>query len=223
MTARLAANKKASVSNAIVTRRAALGDLVNRTDKLQNVAADPKKPSQIAENGKAFVNGLDLKKVKARVDTHWTNEPIQRKPLTRSNSLRSTGITNSGSGSGSGSTNGTSALVGIPKLVRTRALETDSVKHVTFKRTTLKQEKPKSQENHVPKVRSPTRAQSGITIPKVSNALEVANKKATVSEIGRYVQKPLATVHPTKLSDKKEVAALPRFSHSENLLNQVQT
>lgn len=110
--------KKAVLTSSTATRRPALGNLVNRTEKAR-VLHDkkPTNPNGSNEN----IGVIDLKNVKARVDTHWKNEPL-RKPLSRSNStvkkasltsINSIGSTNSG-----------------PKLVKTKSIETATLKEV---------------------------------------------------------------------------------------------
>lgn len=77
-----------------VNRRAALGDLA--TNRARGVV-DVKKSSQIVSNEKSTVTTttIDLKNVKPRVDTHWTNEPIRR-TSSRNNSTSRTSANSSG-------------------------------------------------------------------------------------------------------------------------------
>lgn len=99
-------------------RRPALGNLVNRTDRR---ILNDKKPIHTNSNENVNAAGsIDLKNVKARVDTHWKNEPL-RKPLLRNNSVKKASLTSIGT---IGSTNSG------PKLVKTKAIETATVKEV---------------------------------------------------------------------------------------------
>lgn len=108
-----------TTSTAAAARRPALGNLVNRTDKAR--VLNDKKAATNQNNSNENVSGaVDLKNVKARVDTHWKNEPI-RKQLTRNNSSlkKQTSITSSSAL--------TSAHLG-PKLVKTKTIETATLK-----------------------------------------------------------------------------------------------
>lgn len=110
--------KKAVLTSSTATRRPALGNLVNRTDKTR-VLNDKKASNQNGSNENIGV--IDLKNVKARVDTHWKNEPL-RKPLSRSNStVKKTSLTSINT---IGSTNSG------PKLVKTKSIETATLKEV---------------------------------------------------------------------------------------------
>lgn len=148
--------KKTALSTATTTttRRAALGNLANRTDKTR-VLNDKKLVSQNSTD-------IDLKNVKARVDTHWKNEPL-RKPMLRNNSKVS--LTSIGS-------NG-SAQPG-PKLVRTKSTETATVKEVKII------DKPliKRQDSTLTR-----RAKVATILPKTANSAELAKKKITTIKI----------------------------------------
>lgn len=109
--------KKTVVTTSTATRRPALGNLVNRTDKAR-VLNDKKAASQNGSNESSGT--IDLKNVKARVDTYWKNEPL-RKPLARSNSVRKASLTSLTSNGSTGSG---------PKLVKTKTTETAVLKEV---------------------------------------------------------------------------------------------
>lgn len=112
--------KKATTISTATTRRAALGNLVNRTDKPRNIN-DKKVTNQ--SNSSENVNhtgGIDLKNVKPRVDTHWKNEPL-RKPASRTNSVRKASLT---------SVPSIASVQSGPKLVKTKTIETASLKEV---------------------------------------------------------------------------------------------
>lgn len=104
-----------TASAAAATRRPALGNLVNRTDKARIL--NDKKVASAANGTTDNTNGtIDLKNVKARVDTHWKNEPI-RKQLSRNNSIKKQ-LPNPSLNS----------LTSAPKLVRTKTIETATLK-----------------------------------------------------------------------------------------------
>lgn len=116
--------KKTVLTTTTAVRRPALGNLVNRTDK-SRVLNDKKVPNQTGTNENSGV--LDLKNVKARVDTHWKNEPL-RKPVSRSNSVKKSSLTSINSiGSG-------------PKLVKTKTTETATLKQAKLVPTVLKRQ-----------------------------------------------------------------------------------
>lgn len=117
---------KKTITTVTTTRRAALGNLVNRTDKTRNLN-DKKVTNQSNSSENVNQSGaIDLKNVKPRVDTHWKNEPL-RKPVLRTNSLIKAPLTSvNRSGIGSDSTSVQSG----PKLVKTKTIETASVKEV---------------------------------------------------------------------------------------------
>lgn len=107
------------------TRRPALGNLLNRTDKAR-VLNDKKAINPNGSNENCNLTngtGIDLKNVKARVDTHWKNEPL-RKPasLARNNSIQKTSVT--------GITTLASNTHSGPKLVKAKTSETATLKSV---------------------------------------------------------------------------------------------
>lgn len=142
--AAIAGLKKTTVtSTSTTTRRAALGNLVNRTDKPRAVN-DKKAISNSNENLKG---GIDLKNVKARVDTHWKNEPV-RKPI----SVSKPSITSIGS---------TGSIQSGPKLVKTKVIETAIIKEVKIEKpmplkrqdsTLTRRLKPVSSTTSIPKI-----------------------------------------------------------------------
>ncbi|XP_031641114.1 G2/mitotic-specific cyclin-B [Contarinia nasturtii] len=141
------------------TRRAALGNLVNRTEK-SRILNDKKLISQnSAEN---IPNTIDLKNVKARVDTHWKNEPL-RKPLLRNNSVSKTSITSIGS-NGSGQSG--------PKLVRVKSTETATLKEVKIEKPVMKR-----QDSTLTR-----RAKLATILPKTANSSEILKKKVPTNK-----------------------------------------
>lgn len=98
-----------------MTRRPALGNLVNRADKARIV---PDKKATANANATNDSGAIDLKNVKARVDTHWKNEPI-RKQLSRNNSLKKAPLT---------SVNGSTSALAGPKLVKIKTTQTATLK-----------------------------------------------------------------------------------------------
>lgn len=111
-----------TTTTAAATRRPALGNLVNRTDKARVVLND-KKAAATNQNGSnessSGGGGVDLKNVKARVDTHWKNEPI-RKQLSRNNSIKKQpSIT---------SINALTSAQPGPKLVKAKTSETATLR-----------------------------------------------------------------------------------------------
>lgn len=91
---------------------------------------------------------IDLKNVKPRVDTHWTNQPA-RKPLSRNDSIKKPLVT------------GISATIGQPKLVKAKSIETATIKEVKLVKRTKSPERTstlKRQENPLirRKVSAPT-------------------------------------------------------------------
>lgn len=106
------------------TRRPALGNLVNRTDKARVLndkkAINPNGSNESCNSTNA--SAIDLKNVKARVDTHWKNEPLRKPSVTRNNSMKKTSVT--------GITTLVSNTNSGPKLVRAKTSETATLKSV---------------------------------------------------------------------------------------------
>lgn len=112
--------KKAVLTTSTAIRRPALGNLVNRSDKAR--VLNDKKPTN-PNGSNENIGAIDLKNVKARVDTHWKHEPL-RKPVARSNStVKKTSIT---------SINAIGTTQSGPKLVKAKTTETATVKEVKF-------------------------------------------------------------------------------------------
>lgn len=115
--------KKTTTTTSTATRRPALGNLVNRTDKARPLN-DKKVTNSNGSNencNSAGGTGIDLKHVKARVDTHWKNEPLRKPTVTRNNSIKKSSLT------------GISSLVSQnsgPKLVKIKTTEAATVKEV---------------------------------------------------------------------------------------------
>lgn len=103
----------------MTTRRAALGDLANRTDRPRGLI-DVKKVTNhtgLVDVSSATQAPIDLKNVKARVEC-W-NSQAGRKPLSRNGSLTKPSIT------GVSATNQAG-----PKLVKAKSTETATIKEV---------------------------------------------------------------------------------------------
>lgn len=108
-----------TATNVGTTRRAALGDLANKTKTVNSGLIKVEKGS--------IDHTKDLKDVKPRVDTRWaSNAAALKKPLTRSNSIK-TSIPK---------VMVTSSSEDGPKLVRTRSSSIAVKEVVTFKSKT---------------------------------------------------------------------------------------
>lgn len=101
----------------VTTRRAALGDLANRTDRARGLI-DVKKVANHNGAPENVLAPIDLKNVKPRVDTHWANQPA-RKPLSRSDSIKKPLVSGA-----------TASIHAGPKLVKAKSTETATVKEV---------------------------------------------------------------------------------------------
>lgn len=103
---------KKTVFTSTATRRPALGNLLNRTDK-SRVLVDKKAAAQTGSNENFHAGTVDLKNVKARVDTHWKNGPLLRNNSVKKSSLTGTAVASVQSG---------------PKLVKAKTSETAILK-----------------------------------------------------------------------------------------------
>lgn len=151
---------------------------------------------------------IDLKKVKPRVDTHWTNQPA-RKPLARGDSLKKpVGL------------GATAAIHAGPKLVKTKSTETATVKEVKLikkvdnfeKQSTVKRQettnsllrrKVSATTTTSTTVQSNTRtsiqshgssgkiAEKKALMPSKSNELKVQMQEPSIAKIG-YIAEPPA-------------------------------
>lgn len=112
--------KKSILTTTAATRRPALGNLMNQTDRSRQI--NDKKINNSNESCNTLIKpSIDLKNVKARVDSHWKNEPSRKAVVSRNNSIRKA------SGTGiSGLPNTNSG----PKLVKTKTTETATLKEV---------------------------------------------------------------------------------------------
>lgn len=199
--------KTGLITTTAATRRPALGNLVNRTDKAR-VLNDKKitNPNGSNENcNSANGTGIDLKNVKARVDTHWKNEPLRKASVSRNNSIKKTSVT------------GISSLPSTnsgPKLVRTKTTETATLKEVKLvdKSAVLK------------------RQDSTLTRRKV---ITTTTKTGTVDTSKRTVIRTKSTDSEGDVASSKVIADVPviqsRFrpptfaSYSNGLINGVST
>lgn len=178
-------------------QRAALGDLANKTARTVNSGLIKINGDQKACNENIIVK--DLKTVKPRVDTRWTNQP-SRKPLTRSTSTSQSNILK-------GSVAATVAEG--PKLVRTRSTSTAVKKEaciVNIKADAAKIEK-KSDEKRTIKREDSNLSKKVISKIRSSTHEAIAIATAEV----KVPPKPL----PNYESIQNE------HSHSRDLLNKV--
>lgn len=131
--------------------------MVNRAEKPRAVN-DKKAINNSNENLKG---GIDLKNVKARVDTHWKNEPV-RKPI----SVRKASITSIGS---------TGTIQSGPKLVKTKVTETAVVKEVKIEKPMPLKRQDSTLTRRLKTVSSTT------SIPKVQGKGQLIRTKSTES------------------------------------------
>lgn len=200
-----------------LTRRPALGNLVNRAPKPNAVVAEPLKKSVIVNTENDYHPVLvDLKKVKPRVDTHWT------KPVTRSTTLKAAINVKA--------TETSSVLTAAPKLVKTRTTTTASIKEVKYvsstKTTTAvaKKEKSNSPVRQVSIKREESNL-SGKTLTKIrtSAAKLVAAKTANVLKV-KVSNSDVAIKKKVQTSVEPKVEAVEsnyRPAHSANMLGEV--
>lgn len=207
-----------------LTRRPALGDLVNRAPKPNAAVAEPTKKGVTVntENENIPIAGIiDLKKVKPRVDTHWT------KPMTRSNSIKTATVPSNAK------VEATSALAAGPKLLKARTTTTASIREVKYISTTkatavaVKKEKSKSPDRPVIKRQESNLSRKSLTkIRSTSTTTVVAVKTENISNvkasdgnaaIRKKVQAPksIESVAPIVQSTNYYSA------HSANMLGQV--
>lgn len=160
------ANKKADAVNT-ATRRPVLGNLLNRTDKARLLndkkitTATTAGSNEICQlSGSAAA--IDLKNVKARVDTHWKSDLPRRPNVARTNSVKA-----SSSVAGIASVLGPANNSG-PKLVRTKATETAILKEVKLVDKTDRSAQLKRQDSTLTrrKVVTTTKTTGTITIVK---------------------------------------------------------
>lgn len=182
-------NKKGDAITTAPTRRPALGnlgkDLGNRTDKarlLNDKKTTATAAISVGSNENYPINGsasiVDLKNVKPRVDSHWKNELPARRPL----------VTRTSSGKLPLSAANSSA----PKLVRTKATETATVKEVKLVDKTDRSAQLKRQD-------------STLTRRKV---VTTTVKKATAATTGIItIVKKTATATHSKSSDTDSVSS----------------
>lgn len=251
----MAATKKdtAGVSTTVTTRRPALGELVNRTHKTNqnNIVIDAKKTTTTTTHQSSTENEnlssviVDLKKVKPRVDTHWSKatQPT-RKIVTRSSSLRSnsgTSVTQPTANPPLVATAAVNAISG-PKLLRAKSSTTATlreVKYVTSNRTSTRTEKSKSPERNA---KSRTGSVSSVSIRSetiTSNKISIGNASKNVRK-GSFETKSIkqeavvtttttttTTATNTTDDDKislQDVKVLPQIqAHSTNMLCEVST
>lgn len=201
------------------TRRPALGDLVNRAPKPNAAVAEPTKKGVTVhtENENIPVAGIiDLKKVKPRVDTHWT------KPMTRSNSIKSI--------SSNVKVEATSSLAAGPKLLKARTTTTASIREVKYITTTkatavvAKKEKSKSPDRPVIKRQESNLSKKSLT--KIRSNATVAPKAEPISNVkisdGNAAIKKKVQAPKTIQSVLPVVQSTNYYSaHSANMLGHV--
>lgn len=176
--------KTALTTTTTATRRAALGNLANRVDKPRLVNEKKVTTNSILSENVNPAAAIDLKNVKARVDTHWKNEPL-RKPVLRTNSVRKASITSIGS---NGSTNSG------PKLVKTKSIETATVKEVKLI------DKPivmKRQDSTLTRRAKAATGSIKTSIPKIGKN-QLIRTKSTDSEPDSQSAKLITVVPPAK-------------------------
>lgn len=201
-----------------LTRRPALGDLANRAPKSNAGVVEATKKSVILNTENEFVPApgiVDLKKVKPRVDTHWT------KPITRSHSLKTAAI--------SVNTKTESTIAAEPKLLKARTTTTASIKSVKYITTTkpaavvAKKEKSKSpvaikrQESNLSR-KSLTKIRSATTATAIAAKAENARSSGSGSDSDAAIKKKS---QPQKSIESQQPVVLTKKSHSANMLGQV--
>lgn len=201
-----------------LTRRPALGDLVNRAPKSNAAVAEPTKKGVISNTDNENVPTLgivDLKKVKPRVDTHWT------KPMTRSNSIKTSTI------SGNVKIEATSSIASGPKLLKARTTTTATIKEVkyvsTVKTIAVKKEKSKSPDRPAIKRQESNLTKKSLTKIRSSNTTSmVAAKIETKTNDGNAAIKKKVPIQNTIESELPVVYATNNYpAHSANMLDQV--
>lgn len=192
----MVANKKAiSVNTAI--RRPALGNLGNRTDKAR-LLNDKKVTTLTGSNENCQLSGsatvVDLKNVKPRVDTHWKSELPRRPIVTRTSSVKLASSTSSSSSTGIASILGPANNSG-PKLVRTKATETATLKEVKLVDKTDRSALLKRQDSTLTrrKVVTATKKTGTITIVKKTATHAKSNDSENVSA-SATVTAPIKTI-----------------------------
>lgn len=238
------AKKDALTSTQTATRRPALGDLVNRALKSNNII-DPKKTIGQSENENNAGTVIDLKKIKPRVDTHWAKtaqQPI-RKIVTRSSSLRSTS-----NGVGQQTTTAiTNALPSNsiagngPKLLRTKTTTTAQVrevKYITSTKAFVRTDKSKSPEKPMissnrSKIRTASTSSTTVSIKSGSITSKVGidngmRKEQKVSYDANVVeQQAVISAVADSTNDKAEFKFIQNelvsdvHAHSSNMLHEV--
>lgn len=201
-------------------RRPALGDLANRAPK-PNVAAagEPTKKGVALNNetenvGTAIIAGIDLRKVKPRVDTHWT------KPITRSHSIKTSAILSK--------TDATSTIASGPKLVKTRTATTATLREVKFVNANAivpKKEKSKSPDRPVIKRQESNLTKKSLTKIRLASTTTLGTAKTDtipvikVNDGNAAIKKKVQT----QKTIQPAVAPLTHYypAHSANMLGQV--
>lgn len=201
-----------------LTRRPALGNLVNRAPKPYAAVAEPTKKGVISntENENVPTSGIvDFKKVKPRVDTHWT------RPITRSNSLKTSAI------SGNVKIEATSSIASGPKLLKARTATTATIKEVkyigTAKTIAVKKEKSKSPDRPIIKRQESNLTRKSLTKIRSSSTTSVVTAKTEAkANDGKAAIKKKVPIQNTIESELPVVHATNNYpAHSANMLDQV--
>lgn len=207
-------------------RRPALGDLANRAPKPNVTAADPTKKGvalkteteNLAISG---IVGIDLRKVKPRVDSHWPST----KPITRSHSIKTSAI------SSNVKTEATSATAAGPKLVKTRTATTATLREVKYVSTTktgaivAKKEKSKSPDRPVIKRQESNLTRKSLTKIRSASTTTLVTAKTDTNQVIKVNGGNAAIKKKVQTQKTIQSAVAPSTNyypaHSANMLGQV--